>query len=236
MKIVNQVGLEAEFILRDEKGKIRYPAKHGFGHDDFFILGEFRADPGRTREETVGNFMKALSGVIYKAQAKKLVVDFSGSWEIQPEFKAEILRKMASKQIAECKNIYGTDILKFSDDVVEDGKIKVCRISAGLHVHFSRWVFHEYEKSVGDKKSTVSEWLSILTPSQRRSIIVNMDNNILPHYDLGIPLKYRQKGFYEEKSWGFEYRSLPMVHDFTSIDKVMELVDFSFSQLEKLSK
>ncbi len=234
MKIVNKVGLEGEFILRDRFGKIRYPAKHGFSTDEFFLLGEFRALPGETREESVGNFMRSLAEIKYRASAKNLVLDFSGVTEITPEMKADVLRKLSRKTISEAKNIYGTDILKLSDDVVENGVIKSSRISAGLHVHFSRHAVHEWLSEKDGVKKSASQ--NLLTPSQRKAMITSMDKEILHSYDLGVPLKYRNPGFWEEKSWGFEYRSLPMVSAFTTIDEVMSLVDFAFSLLEKLDK
>lgn len=233
MRIVHKIGLEAEFILLDDKGKMRFPAKHGFSHDEFFLLGEFRADPGSTREETIGYYMKALAQVLYLAKEKKLTADFSGVWSITPEMKADILRKMSSKTVPECKNIYGIDILKFSDDVVEGGTIKECRISAGLHVHFSRWIEHEWTDKDGRKQTA---WKSILTPSQMKKIITSMDSEALQKYTLGVPLKYRQKGFYEIKPYGFEYRSLPMVPAYTYLENVMSLVDLAFCQLENLDK
>ena len=232
MKIVNKVGLEGEFILRDSKGNLRFPAKHGFFSDEFFLLGEFRAEPGETREQTVGNYMAALSEVMYKANKIGFVLDFSGVSEITPELKADILRKMGSKAVPECKNIYGIDIMKLSDDVVENGTIVTSRVSAGLHVHFSHWASHTWMEEKIQKEAH----LNLMTPSKRRGIIVGMDKKVLPNYDLGIPLKYRKAGFYEEKPYGFEYRSLPMVSQFTDIHKIMEVVDVAFSLLENLAK
>jgi|WetSurMetagenome_2_1015567.scaffolds.fasta_scaffold84732_2 hypothetical protein len=232
MEIIKQVGLEAEFLLRDSTGKLRYPAVHGFDTDEFFLLGELRATQGKTRQETVGNFMQAIAKVLYKASAKKMTVDFSGLTEISPTLKADVLRKMSNKHVEECKNIYGTDILNFSDDVVSDGKIVTSRISAGLHIHFSRWAYHE---CVDESKKTKVSWKNLLTMSQKKSIIVAMDR-LLPEYDFGVPLKYRRPGFYEDKSWGFEYRSLPMIHQFIQLEKIMEVVDYAFIQLEKLDK
>jgi hypothetical protein len=232
MKIIKQVGLEAEFLLRDSTGKLRYPAKHGFSTDEFFLLGELRANPGTTRSETVGNFLGAVSQVLYHANSKKMTVDFSGLAEVDPALKADVMRKMSSKTVPECHNIHNTDILKYSDDVVVDGKITSSRISAGLHVHFSRWAFHTWTDI---NKADRSEKLDLITESQRKNIIVGMDR-ILPKYDLGVPLKYRLPGFYEVKPWGFEYRSLPMIPEFLQLEKIMEVVDYAFTQLEKLDK
>jgi hypothetical protein len=233
MKVVNKLGLEAEFLLRDSKGNFRYPAKHGFSTDDFFLLGELRASPGKTREECVGNFMQAVAEVLYKAEKKNFLVDFSGMAEISPSMKSDVLRKMNSKQIPAVKNIYGTDILNLSDDVVESGTITLSRISCGLHIHFSREMFHEWKD---ENKLQKTESKSILTESQRKSIIMAMDSKILPLYSLRVPLKYRRAGFYEQKPYGFEYRSLPMIKSMTSLEEIMKIVDFAFLQLEKLEK
>lgn len=233
MQVVNMVGLEAEFLLRDSKQNIVFPAKHGFNHDEFFLLGELRALPGKTRQESVGYFMQSIAEILYKADKKLLTVDFSGMSEISPKTKAYVLRKMESKNVPEAKNIYGTDILSLCDDVVENGVITKSRISCGLHIHFSRRMLGEWRDA---DKNLKSEYKSILTPSQRKGIIVALDNVVLPKYHTEVPLKYRKPGFYEEKDYGFEYRSLPMVKSMTNLQEIMGIVDFAFCQLEKLEK
>lgn len=236
MYILNKVGLEAEFLLRDSNGELVYPENYGFGYDEFRILGEFRADAGTTRHETVGKFIQSLVEVINLAQKNKLTIDFSGLAIVSPQKKAEIIRKVGAKYVPPCTNIYKTDILNFSDDVVENGSITASRISAGLHVHFSRRVYQETTEFIGDKEISRTYDRSLLTPSQIKNIIRNMDKKILPSYSLDVPLKYRQPGFYEIKPWGFEYRSLPMTERFINLGELRLLVDFAFGQLEKLEK
>jgi hypothetical protein len=236
MKIVNRVGLEVEFFVL-KNNLLVYPDKYGFCSDDFIIIGEFRCDPGKTREETIANFYKEFTKV--RRIAKEKGVDLTyGYREITPQFRAEVLKKMGNKEIADTRNIYDTNILELSDDVIVDGKITSCKISTGLHVHFSRHVECEskiYEGRKHDRERIVTDKLSIITPSQRKSIIRGMDVRVLPTYNLGVQLKYRNQGFYEEKPWGFEYRSLP------SCDKILELfelenvVDHAFLFLEQLA-
>ena len=64
-----------------------------------------------------------------------------------------VLYKKANKEIdwedknaqeEEIKNIYGTDISEFSDQIVKGNKIQGIRISCGLHVHFSCEEKEEY--------------------------------------------------------------------------------------------
>lgn len=228
--IRSKIGLEAEFLLRNKKGELVLPADFGFSTDDFMILGEFRADAGWTVKEVVGNFFGEIAHVMKRAKEEKLTVDFSGMAEVSPEKKAQILRAAGMKAIPPCDNVYGRDLLEFSDDVVKKGKIVSSRISAGLHVHFSRRVYHNFVKG----KEIVSQDTNILTKSQMMGIVRNMDKNILPKYQLKTPLKYRQPGFYEIKAWGFEYRSLPMIPTFTNLEEVVSLVTYAFSLLEKL--
>ena len=58
MSVINKVGLEAEFFVTNKKDELLFPVSNGFSSDEFIILGEFRAEPGETRIETVTNFMK----------------------------------------------------------------------------------------------------------------------------------------------------------------------------------
>jgi len=231
MNIINKVGLEAEFFLKDKNNALVFPARFDFDYDDYIILGEFRSDPGETREETIGNFIKSLCKVRRKAKENKLSLSF-GYEEITPQFKARILKEMGTKEIQNTHNIHKIDLLEYSDDVVEFGKIIKSRISAGLHVHFSREVL--FSRKIDDKE--VTDKLFLLTETQKRRIIQKMDSIILPKHKLNTVLKYRQPGFYENKSWGFEYRSLPMYDGFVSLENLEGLVDFSFNCLESLSK
>src|SRR5690606_29233883 len=104
---INKIGLEAEFLIKNEQNELVYPQDHGFSCDDFCILGEFRAEPGDTREKTIANFYEEYYKIIYRAKEKKLKIDILNGWEtIEPEIYANILRKMGAKSVAQCKNIY----------------------------------------------------------------------------------------------------------------------------------
>ncbi len=151
----NKVGLEAEFFVRKNKGLV-FPADYGFSCDDFCLLGEFRAKAASSREETIANFIKEYYEIIYKAEKKGVEVDIQTGWDkIDPKFYAQIIRKMGSKSVAACLNIYNTDILQLTDAEVEGGKILAQKISCGLHVHFSSEDIAS--KMIKNKKYTMKE-------------------------------------------------------------------------------
>jgi len=238
MEIINKIGLEVEFFLiNNSNSKLVFPDDYGFETDDYPILGEFRCEPGSTRKETIGNYFKELANVIYKSKQNKQTLVF-GYQSITPEFKSEILKRMGTKSIQDTRNIYNLDILKLSDDVVENGVITKCLVSAGLHIHFSKEV--SYELNIKEKGNsnvkTYSDTKYLITEKQKKTIIRKLDNNILPLHDLGVNLKYRNKGFYEDKPYGFEYRSLPMYNNFQGLYRIMDVVDYSFNCLEDLDK
>jgi len=232
LKIVNKIGLEAEYLLFNKKEELVLPQVFGYETDDLPILGEVRAKPGETREDAVGNFFTVLSQLIHATKQDGLKIGY-GYADITPQFKAEILREMGTKTIQDIKNIYKTDILSLSDDTVVDGVVVSCRISCGLHIHFSREVLStvtlESGKMVTDKKF-------LITDSQIKSIVRTMDKLVLPNHQLGVPLKYRKPGYYEKKDWGFEYRSLPMYPPFVKVGELTDLVDTAFTLLERLGK
>ena len=259
----NKVGLEAEFfVLKD--GELVYPANYGFGTDDFVLLGEIRAKPGKNRAETISNFLNVWYQAVRKANVQGLVLDISGYKQLSPEKYSEVMRKVGTKSIATCKNIYpGVDLLQFSDAVVEDGKLLQYNTSAGFHIHFSSEVTREhcytvcgdryepvniplmmngtnlaemsfYQKIAGeDIKKETTVRASRLTKPDVSYIVKTLDEKLLPGYSLDVPLKYRQPGFYEIKTHGFEYRSLPYTR--TILDDIYVIVDTAYGLLEGLS-
>lgn len=256
----NKVGLEAEFLLR--KGEeLVYPSEYGFSTDDFLILGEFRADPGLTKEECLANFMKAYYQVVSKAEKAKLTVDISGYTTITNKKLIEIKRKMGHKDISACENIYGTDILELSDTLVEDGKIVGHNISCGLHVHFTsqddaktelktdsytKIAFPEfmlgkqaisfgdlYKKDAKQIETIVKASANRITKPVIQYLVKGMDDALFDEFKPEISLKFRQPGFYEKKSHGgFEYRSLPF--SIKVLDNIYKVVDTAFSLLESI--
>jgi hypothetical protein len=248
----NMVGLEAEFLVR-KNGNIVLPADYYFSTDDYCVLGEFRAEPGSNRYETMANFMKEYYKLLYNAKTRNVEIDMTGYAEITPEFQAKIMRQMGSKEINQCQNLYGIDILKLSDAVIEDGVIIKHMLSTGLHVHFSskdivkytiptyktihlpKSMFTKdiqlYTDSAYDPKEFVLE-ASLITMPVLNMIVKSMDSKILPQFKLPVKLKFRNKGFYEIKDWGFEYRSLPFNWDV--FHELFNIVDHAFTLLESL--
>ena len=133
----NTIGLEAEYFLRDKDGNLLIPSEKGFDTDEYILLGEFRGDKGHTRHETLANFFEKYWEIYYKVMSKGLVMDVSTGWTtLTPEFHAEVMRKMGTKYISQCKNIHDIDMLSLTDKVIKNGKIKEVKASIGLHVHF----------------------------------------------------------------------------------------------------
>ncbi len=234
----NKIGLEAEFLLLNGEGNLVYPADHGFGYDEWPILAEIRGEPGEDIPTVVASFYLNFVAAQVRAAEAGLTIDLTGFATISPEFYAEIMKRMGTKTVAECRNIYGTDILTHDDRVVKGGKVLEVNISTGLHVHFSSGVEKNYTTSYPDPhlyepvtldlkklgpitlyrrlegKSDKqplehSIFLSRITLPVVEHIVKKMDE-LLPQYASGMPkLKYRMPGFYEVKAYGFEYRSLP---------------------------
>jgi hypothetical protein len=256
----NKIGLEAEFLLTDANNNLVYPQDHGFGCDDFCILGEFRGEPGATREETIANFYKAYYTVIFQAKQKKLNVEIKDGWrKIDPTLYAAILRKMGSKSVAQCKNIYNMDILSLSDAEIEGGKVTSQKVSAGLHIHFSsedvsrqsftadtyesvklpinlnhaEACFELYRKTSQSTKTEIVARANRISSPVIKYIVESLDKGILPEFTKTLPnLKYRNPGFYESKAYGIEYRSLPFNKNV--LEKIDSIVDYSYDLLENL--
>jgi hypothetical protein len=262
--IKNQIGLEAEYLLRKD-GELVFPCDYGFDFDDFLILGEFRAKPGKTVAETIANFFLEYYTVLERAKEKGLTVDIKGWAEITPKFYSEILKKMGSKQINESQNIYGTDILECSDSLVEDGKIVKQYLSTGLHVHFSSGekdtvkytdgsseyyydpvtlpisimndqittslTLYKRQKNDASTKREITVYASRITKPVIKYFVEEMDI-LLSLYNLPVKLKYRNKGFYEIKPHGFEYRSFPFSTE--TLRDINLIVSKAFSLLESL--
>lgn len=257
------VGLEAEYLLRDEAGNLIMPDPRYYDHDDYLILGELRASPGGSREDTLANFMKQWYKLLFTARQQGHTVDVTTGWDtISPQFYAEILRKMGSKDVSQAKNIYpNTDLLALTDAVVNDGVITGHRISTGLHVHmaasnvkteyytsdsYSRvdlpislsdtgisMTAELYRKTAKDVEHEVTATASMLNKPTIRYLVEKFDNELLVQFPLDVTLKYRWPGFYElKRHGGFEYRSLPFNQ--RVFDRLLEIVDFAYTMLETL--
>lgn len=263
-KIVNCVGLEAEFFLRGDKNKLLYPANHGFGTDDFIILGEFRAKEGSTREETLSNFMKEWYGVLFKAKSQNHKVDIeTGYTDIEPEFYAEVMRKMGTKNIAQAKNIHPEiDLLKLTDAVVEHGILKKHYLSVGLHIHFSSTVTNEQALKNKDVTyspvkipismggNSVAE-MNLFQKESEKETEIKLTSTVsritkpvlysfISKFDTEILPKYKINVPLKYRNPGF-YEVKPWGFEYRSLpfnkavlNDIAEIVDFSYKMLEDL--
>lgn len=257
--VINSVGLEAEVLLRDKAGELAYPAQHGLPRDNFPIICEVRGQPGLTREETVGNFVKEYLRVQYLAKKQGLTFDTANGWvSVAPQKYNEYVRGGNGKTIAACQNIYGTDLMGYTDTVSEAGVLKSCKISIGLHVHFSsvNQCRHVATKQLYDPVTLPlsvegaainlslfslkgEERLPVVAESNRitkpviRHVVEQMDQKLHPRFKIEEPLRYRLPGFYEVKDDGrFEYRSLPF--NDAVYEALPEITDTAYALLEDL--
>lgn len=137
--IKSQVGIEIEFLMLNAKNEIIIPPAH-FDRDDFPLLGEIRAEPGKDRTEVLTNFFKAKSTIEERLpQGKSLLFADLAKIPLALYREANKLAKDIDKgrALVDVKNLYGIDISDFSDQIVKDGKIQGVNMSCGLHIHFS---------------------------------------------------------------------------------------------------
>lgn len=145
--IQSMVGLEAEFLVRNAKDELIIPPS-SWDRDGFPLLGEIRGAPGKSVAETVTNFHHCEMEIFEKLH-KACRIEMK-DLEIVPlklyqRANREANWKEKQAEVGKIKNIYGTDIEVFSDQVVKDGKIQGVRVSCGLHIHFSCAVYDSYE-------------------------------------------------------------------------------------------
>ena len=155
--IVNKIGLEAEFILKNSKGEMVIPPAT-WDRDGFPLLGEIRGAEADTAGKAVSNFFEKKLEIFSKLKAGHSM-NFS-PMEICPL----ALYKKANKEIdvqekvdsmGKVKNLHGIDIEEYSDQVLKDNKIQGVRVSCGLHIHFSSEERKEavYNKEVYEQMS-----------------------------------------------------------------------------------
>jgi hypothetical protein len=86
-----------------------------------------------------------------------------------------------------------------------------------------------------DARVDVSATCSRITKPVIKYFVETFDKDILPKYvseDKMPKLKFRNPGFYELKSWGFEYRSLPFSTEI--LNDLFDITNFAFKLLEEL--
>jgi hypothetical protein len=259
--VESKVGLEAEYLLYNAKGELIIPPR-GWDRDGFPLLGEVRGKPGKSVAETVSNF-RTRELEILECLRKGHTIQMSDRercpLKLYKEANAQTDWDEKNQSQGEVKNIYGTDVADYSDQIVKGNKIQGIWVSCGLHVHFSCGVSEEWEYeepqyelvtlpvgfTVGgefvkradmgedadsarakalmeptlylyaekgyEKKKEIKLHASRLTKPAIHYIVEEMDKAF---FDKFAPAetsrtKYRQKGFFELKPYGFEYRSLP---------------------------
>lgn len=261
MSTVNKVGFEAEVFLTN-KGKIVIPSEYGLPTDDYLLLGEVRAEPGRNAREAYLNFILEYERFKLRAMVKGLKIKLGsyGVLEIPVKQHNDVLRTMGNKEISHAENIYpDIDILSFSDNIVDvDKKSKTyCQIikvkkSCGFHIHFSSTdkkeiITYHYEpikinahvesirleKTLYEKgrKNELSSSVSRITMPVIREFVTKLDDKFYSKY-CKVETRFRRKGFFEEKSHGFEYRSLPFTNSI--LKDLFEISKFSFSLFDLL--
>ena len=254
----NKIGLEAEFFLLDsDNNVVLRPRYHGFDTDDLPVLVEIRAEPGKTPAEAAANLVRKWLEAKEQAANKNLTIGMLGYDLLSPQQYASVLRDMGTKNIAQCNNIYGTDILEYSDQVTEAGKIVGIYVSAGLHIHFSsnvvnskRYTNSNYSQvdlpiSVGGVPTEIQLWkkgtceehnvsvsASRITNPVIETFVKALDTEMLEKYKLEPNLKYRLPGWYETKSYGFEYRSLPFTEKV--MEDIFDIAKFAFGLFDIL--
>jgi len=272
----NRIGIEAEYILMNEKGKVVIPPSY-LDRDDYPLLGEIRGEPGENISETISNFWKAYY-IVKESLPSNYTMVFSNKIQIDSNLHKEVLTqvtKSKGKGIGKVKNIYGTDIDRKSSLVVKHGNIMGVNVSCGLHIHFScgekeskQYKEYEYESvvipihlsEVTGKSSTLKELInpeiylyrrkyseetkkeievlvSTLNKPTIEYIIKKLDDNLLNEF---IPsktecTKFREKGYYELKEYGFEYRSFPANDKILTPKSLYKVISFAFELLDECS-
>lgn len=152
MAIKSKIGLEAEYLLINDKNEIIVPPA-GWDRDAFPLLGEIRGKEGKTMSQTVTNFKQAEMELMDRLQK-----DHSIRFAEMEVIKLALYKKANSQinwedknaSLGKIKNIHGIDIETFSDQIVSKNKIQGVRISCGLHIHFSCCVSIETEYEIDD--------------------------------------------------------------------------------------
>lgn len=259
----NEMGIEAEYLLRDADQSLVYPGDYGLPADGFPILGEIRGEPGTQPESTVANFIKEYLRISRETKDKNLTIDLTGYTKVSPKIYAEFSRRMGNKEISKCKNINpDIDLLELSDDIIDPttGKVVTKKISCGLHIHFSSskshtvireklaftpvkiplWVGEAearldlYRKEpITETKEAITVSVSRITVPVIRHIVSEYDRLILPNYKYNEPFKYRNPGFYETKNDG-RFEYRSLPFNQTTYNELIDIVEFGYRLLQNI--
>jgi hypothetical protein len=207
---VSMLGIEAEFLPLSDDKPVNC-ATFGIPHDDFQAFAEVRGLPGTTLPLIVGNFaveFHYVKRMCVDHRLKPFYEEYTWPKELY-QFYADLMDKETSYAQEKWKNIYN---LEKQEDKSRRG--------GGLHIHFSA--------TLGQTKS--QQGWSILTPPVIERLVRKMDEQ----FDRAIKKcdgPYRVPGMWEEKPWGFEYRSLPFNQ--WAIDNIIEIAEFALEALQE---
>jgi len=244
---VNKVGLEVEYLVREKTSGEFDLVPPGFDHDVFPVLGEVRTRPCESHKDLAADLLGRLSvtrellerNANEQGRSYEMVIAPSGRIRLALYKKANRrLRKASENKTANTYNIYypKVDIEGMSDQVVKNGKIQGCKVSCGLHIHFSSCEVGQdssrrsFDEDGGSsKRSTVS----LLTIPVIKAFIAKLDSELFKPYVKTAKLqgvtKYRHPGYFRLNDHGFEYRSLAATPELLAIDgHLLVLVEKAF--------
>lgn len=212
MKIL--IGLDAEFMAL-KRGRFAFPLIEpgrlsGFGCDEMGHCLEARPEAAHSARGLVFNTMKALSELPtgYKYTPENMIT-------IPKEDYFKLLKIQGGKEVPKCINVYNKDILDDGDAgsaSVEYDRSLHRVLFCGMHVHVSAYKKVEYEQWDDSKKCSVPQTQKVFIDLPKITLVKLFDEYIFDALknDPGfVSGRYRQPGFYEDKTHGgFEYRSL----------------------------
>jgi len=194
----SMVGVEGEYLLLNAQGEAIVPPQY-WERDGFPLLGEVRGEPGKTAAETVGNFTQERIKCADRVRSGNSLV-FMDIFRVRLKVYKEAMKQVTEAKgdaIGKTKNIYGTNVEDFSDQIISKGKIQGINASCGLHIHFS-----SRDEDIFKVKRPVYEPVSIPVemvplanlPDELQGAQQLMKNFMKPELHL-----YRKEGYEDEK-------------------------------------
>lgn len=207
--IKDEVGIEREYFLLDEKSNIVEPKLFGFPIDEYGFLVEIRTQPHTKASSLLDELNRLIDAHKTQAERLGLKLHLAHRMRLNPLFVKQLHKAYAWDYLKDITaNIHsGTDCSHATG-------IQGFWGTAGLHLHFSK-------KRIIKHCSNFPTISRIQLPI--RKIVLAMDVKFSDE----ILKSNRIEGEYEIKPYGFEYRSLP-----ASID-IKPVVDFAFYLLNR---
>lgn len=187
MEYVDEIGIEREFFLIASGDKIVEPWKYGFPYDEFGFLVEIRTRPHKSPSKLLEE-LEMLTRA-HEAQAKVLGLRLVPIHRhlLSKDFVNYLAKKYHYSALLDITaNIYAGIMWSHATGLEDAGQSYIG--TAGIHVHFSR---------------RTKDGLRVQLPIHK--IVGTMDD----FFSRIIERSRRNKGEYEIKAHGFEYRALP---------------------------